>query len=438
LGAPPQSTAGPPSDFLGDRHPIARLIEPLPGRAFATLGGDTAAVLPAVERTILLVATSAPAAVGSTLASFARQRNWRLLTDFVHTGTVPIRWRGDGVILFNSYPSDRDGDLASVRLPCVSVSLAPECRTLPKVEPDQLAIGRLAARHLLERDCREFVWAPFTDDLANHNRLRGFQSFLRLQGIDCHLLPPAYRRLGYAWNDNGREWEQAALALLRGLRGNVGVFAFNDCLGQRIESIAGGTGLLVPDQVAIIGVGNEVIDCESGPVSLTSIDLDLEGMTARALDILDGMMNGRDFTGSVLHPPKGVITRASTTVVRLQDTRIQQAIAYIGTHSADPHLSVASVADKVGISRRQLERDFRSFKGCTVREYIEDMRMQAAARLVLEHPQSKILAVAEAIGIPDPNSFFRKFRKRFGTTPAAFRRQFSSTSEHDVLERHAS
>src|SRR5690606_16558629 len=126
-------------------------------------------------------------------------------------------------ITFTSYASDLSSELADVRLPCVTVSLVPECRAETRVEPDQVAIGRLAARHLLERDCREFIWAPFTDDLANHGRLRGFQAFLRSQGLDCHLLPPAYRRLGYAWNDNGREWEQAAPLLLGGLRGNIGV-----------------------------------------------------------------------------------------------------------------------------------------------------------------------------------------------------------------------
>lgn len=411
---------------------LARDARLEPGRA-----DPVAPVLAPFQRTILLATAAAPAAFLQALAGSARERHWRLVTDLAHTGAVPSRWQGDGMVAFAAYASDPGPTLAATRLPGVTVSLWPDFTGQPRVEPDQAAIGRLAARHLLERECREFVWAPFTDDRANRDRLRGFQAELRAEGYDCHLLPPAYRRIGHAWNDNAREWRQATWDRLSGLREHTGVFAFNDCLSGRVAHLALEAGLAVPGRIAILGVGNDPLDCESGALSLTSIDPDLEGMTVRAADLLEEVMSGRRARELVLHPPKGVVARASTQVDRLHDSRMHQAIAYVATHRADPRLSVASVADNIGISRRQLERDFRNFKGCTVRQYIEEMRMQTAARLVLEQPHAKVLAIADAIGIPDPNRFFRKFRKRFGTTPGAFRRQ-STSPEGDGVAKRAS
>ena len=103
--------------------------------------------------------------------------------------------------------------------------------------------------------------------------------------------------------------------------------------------------------------------------------------------------------------------------------RTEQALEFIAQSYADPNLSVASVAEALAISRRQLERDFRSERGYTVREYIEQTRMKEAARLLLDYPSANVTEVARLVGISAPGNFFRIFRKRFGVTPAGYREQ---------------
>jgi LacI family transcriptional regulator len=376
------------------------------------------------RRNILVAATNPHPGFVQSLVRAVRDRPWTLVSDMLHTGIVPTRWQGDGILAFSTSLLDGFPDLPAPGVPMVTINLWGADGRGSTLQPDHFAIGVMAARHLLERDCRSFIWAPFSEDAANHQRFRGFQAALASEGFDCDTLTPAYRRIGYTWNDNDHEWRQALARRLDAHRQRAGLFAFNDCLARRILAVAMEAHLPVPEQLAIIGVGNDLLDCEASPVPLTCIDPDVDGMTARAVELLhEELERGPAGQTTLKHPPKGIITRESTGLDRLHGSRIHQAIAYITAHSADSSLSVATLAERIGISRRQLERDFRNYKGCTVREYIEDARLQRAARLIIEHPQAKILAIAESIGVTDANGFFRKFRKKFGVTPGAFRRQ---------------
>lgn len=247
---------------------------------------------------------------------------------------------------------------------------------------------------------------------------------LRAHGYECRFLPPAHRRIGQTWHDNDTEWRQAVATLFHSLRQNTGLLAFNDCLAGRVLAAAHDVGVHVPRQLAVIGVGNDVEAHTSSLVDLTSIDVDWEHVARRAVDLLDTLLQGRASPYEpVLIPPRAVITRGSTGVDPWEHSYIRQATAYISEHCSDSRLGVERVAEQVGISRRQLERNFRSLKHCTVRAFIEDTRMLMAARLLVEQPRAKIMVISELIGITDPNSFYRKFRLRFGVTPTAFRRK---------------
>ncbi len=375
-------------------------------------------------RTILVASLNPHPGFIDGIARYAREHDWRLVTDMIHTGVMPARWDGDGILAFASYQSDVAHFIAGAAMPCVTLSLTDACDALPRIQPDQKAIGQLAARHLLERGCSEFVWAPFNDDAQNRERLDGFRHELQLHGCDCHLLPPAHRRIGHAWHDNGAEWLHAVHEWLKSRRGLAGLFAFNDCLAARLAAVARDRSVEIPHDLALVGVGNDLLECETGPVSLSSIDLDIEGLAYRSAEVLCQVLSGRPPAIQLLSvAPRRVVERESTHVRGPESSRIQQAINHVLLHCTDPHLGVAGLAEAVGISRRQLERDFRNLKGCTVRAFIETTRMERASRLLLDHPHTKVLSIAESIGITDPNSFYRKFRKQFGVTPAAFRRQ---------------
>jgi LacI family transcriptional regulator len=297
------------------------------------------------------------------------------------------------------------------------------CSAVPRVQSDNAAIGQLAGQHLAALGCKSFAWAPFIDDVQNWERYKGFQKELRRRGFDCELLPTAHHKIGSVWYDDWSDWRHAVAEQLEKLPKPIGLFAFNDCLAGELAALALEVGLPVPDALSIIGVGNELVECESAPITLTSIDPDLPEMAYQAACLLDDMLAGKPVARDTFEvKPKGVVVRESAAAADNQENaRIGQAIAFISQSFADPNLNVALVADSLGISRRQLERDFRADMGCTIREYIEQARMKAAARLLIHQPEANIDSIASQVGISAPGNFFRIFRKRFGVTPSVYR-----------------
>ncbi|MNR19442.1 HTH-type transcriptional regulator CdhR [compost metagenome] len=80
------------------------------------------------------------------------------------------------------------------------------------------------------------------------------------------------------------------------------------------------------------------------------------------------------------------------------------------------------LARVVGISRRQLDRLFQASQGMTVSAYWTEMRLRHAQWRLLNSSHSLAL-IADEIGVADTSHLARLFRKRFGVSPAAFRRQ---------------
>lgn len=347
----------------------------------------------------------------------------------LHAGMFPRNWKGDGILALITHQSDTIRNIINSGVPCVSVSMADECPLLHSVLPDNFAIGQLAAQHLLEREYRSFAWAPYTADDQNCERLRGFRSTLSEHNYSCQILPPAHKRTGARWRDDWCAWQSTLIGKFKKQPTRTGVFAYNDCVSTEVADAAQKAGLAVPEHIAIIGVGNEPLECESSPITLTSIDPNVEGMTYQAADLLADLMGKEELSTSIRTvrvPPKVIVCRDSSGAAKSDKPRIVRVTYFIEENFSNPSLSVATVAEEIGICRRQLERNFRDAMNCTVREHIEKSRMKEAARLLKENPTSKIASIAELIGISESGNFFRTFKRHYGVTPANFRKACTS------------
>lgn len=396
------------------------------GRSAASTGPSQAHDVE--TRSILLAATSVSPALMRGIVRGARAHRWHLVTDMLHTGAFPRGWKGDGILAVPAYQPDLASYIAATGIPCTSICLTDEYSPGPHAEPDNVAAGRMAARYFLDLAHRTFAWAPFINDRHNRERLSGFESVLREHRRTCVILPPMHRRVGPYWHDDWSVRRATLLRQLKALAKPAAVFAFNDCTAAEIAHACAESGLHVPGEIAILGFGNDPTECESRPVALSSIDPDTEQLAFCATEILAGLLSGRaENRDRLLVAPKGVVARTSTGARAIAHPRIAQALACIADSFPDPMLGVATVAETVGLSRRQLERDFRDAAGCTVRDFIERSRMNEASRLLRDHPKTKISTVAELVGLPEPGSFLRTFRRHFGVTPSEFRHHLAET-----------
>ncbi len=88
---------------------------------------------------------------------------------------------------------------------------------------------------------------------------------------------------------------------------------------------------------------------------------------------------------------------------------------YIGS------LSLAPIAQEVGVHPATLARGFRRAYGCTIGEMQRQLRLDFAARQ-LSLTDLPLATIAQHAGFFDQSHFTNAFRRRFGTTPLRYRR----------------
>lgn len=374
-----------------------------------------------VRRRVLVASLTAPDACLRGIARYARQQGWHLVTDMLFTGTFPRGWKGDGIVALAAYQPDLIRHIQASGAPCVSIAISDEPLSFASVRGDQVAVGRMAAEHLLERAYRNFAWAPFIADQINRDRFLGFETHLVEHGCTCQVLPPMHRRIGGCWHDDWGGYRRALLARLAKLPRPTAVFAANDCVAAEITDACHELDIAVPDEIAVLGVGNDERLCEAASVPISSVALDLEEMAYRAAEALDEIMRGGAVPHALVVSPKRVVTRLSTDNRAVDNSQVARALSYIAEHFPERTLSVAEVVAAIGMSRRHLERSFRAETGCTVHDLIIKRRMQEASRLLRTYPRAKVGDIADLVGFEGRDAFFRTFRRFFGESPKAHR-----------------
>ncbi|HEX5779759.1 MAG TPA: AraC family transcriptional regulator [Xanthobacteraceae bacterium] len=103
------------------------------------------------------------------------------------------------------------------------------------------------------------------------------------------------------------------------------------------------------------------------------------------------------------------------------ERRISDALRHIEA-AADERLSLAMLADTVGMSRYHFLRTFRRIVGMTPHQYVLRMRMQRAAARIRQSEES-ISTIAFDSGFEDLSTFNRRFLQVVGDTPGGFRRR---------------
>lgn len=127
---------------------------------------------------------------------------------------------------------------------------------------------------------------------------------------------------------------------------------------------------------------------------------------------------GTALLSAALRLAHGAVVRPVT--VR-DEARVAAVLRLIDSGSADG-IGLAGMAEAAGLTRHHFLRVFAAVVGVTPHRYLLARRLSAAAAALRAQPD-RVLDVALATGFSDLSEFTRRFRRRFGVPPGAYRRR---------------
>jgi len=295
---------------------------------------------------------------------------------------------------------------------------------IPTVLPSFEAAARLAGEHLITSGYRHFAHIGLKDDKINELDLKGFREVLHDRGMPEPICIEIENQFEFS-REGVIELRRALTEWVSGLPKPVGVLVQLFHAARYLAQIAGELGLRVPHDVGmIVHHGDNPIVSAASPM-LSAIDVDYFQVGYESARMLDRLMAGeRVEPANKYIAPKRVVVRESSDVFLCSEPMVTEAMRYIAEHCRQT-LRVDELADRVGASRRTLERRFEEALGRSVYSEITRLRTDYIKRMLTEtdRPMSDI---ADHCGFSSPSHFTRFFRNEVGQTPSAYRRQVDS------------
>ncbi|KAA0011292.1 GlxA family transcriptional regulator [Billgrantia pellis] len=106
---------------------------------------------------------------------------------------------------------------------------------------------------------------------------------------------------------------------------------------------------------------------------------------------------------------------------KIEDRLVRRSIAVLEQHLGEP-ISMEALAERVGTSRRNLERRFREALGVGPQKFARDLRLRYGLWL-LHYSGKSITEIGERCGFADTAHFSRHFRTAFGMPPSEMRKR---------------
>jgi AraC-like DNA-binding protein len=113
------------------------------------------------------------------------------------------------------------------------------------------------------------------------------------------------------------------------------------------------------------------------------------------------------------------------------DNLMDRIMKCINENLSDPDFNVEKLTEQVGISRAQLHRKMKEITGISAGDFIRNLRLEQAARLIVEN-KINVTQVAYAVGFNNQTHFSTVFKKHYGMTPTEYQsKKLNTHSSHE-------
>jgi LacI family transcriptional regulator len=245
---------------------------------------------------------------------------------------------------------------------------------------DNMKVGRAAAHFLLQRGHRQLGFCGVQNRTVSRERGSAFVAALEEQGLSCERFDYRGDHASLLGWPRTSPAHQQLTDWLVSLPQPVAIFAAHDPLAFLLCELCRKAHLQVPQQVALLGVDDNEVLCETALPPLSSVASPSEMIGFEAARRLDDLMHGRPVEQVWRKlEPRSVTPRASTDVVATNDALVNAALQFI-QHAADRTIGVNDVVAAVPASRRALETRFKEIAGRSILTEIQQAHDFRAGR----------------------------------------------------------
>lgn len=279
---------------------------------------------------------------------------------------------------------------------------------------DSTAAGRMGAEHLLQLGFRHYAYVGYWERcIWDRERGTAFAGTIRGSGSPCRMFNCADGREVAERHRSMEEWLDA-------LPRPCGIMAANDRVAEEVLNACARLGILVPGEMAVLGVDNDQALCENLKPTLSSVVPCGVRVGCRAAEILDRLLrfggSGSEFCRI---PPERIVVRQSTRCAVCNEEKIADALELIRKRACEG-IDVSDVVEAMGVSRRMAERSFRVVANCTILDEIMRVRFEKVYEL-LRRPNCLLGSIADQVGFRTEVALRKAFRLREGCSMRTWR-----------------
>ncbi len=303
---------------------------------------------------------------------------------------------------------------ATIDLPTVFVDYPDPTRSTLRrhafVHDDEKSIASVAAQHLLSSGSRSsFAFVPSrTPTIWSDSRQAAFVAQMN-----------AAQRAVSVFDGEGRDRDTLSQWLLSLPKPTSVLAAFDDRAIDVLEACRR-TGLSVPDDVAVLGIGDDEPLCDAAVPPLSSVAIEFASQGYRAARELHALMlGGRTPRTDIRFGALETTVRSSTISGRRSAALAARALQFI-KENALRGATTRDVVAHLHVSRRLATLRFREAFGQSILESILGHRLKEAKRL-LSRTNLTVTDSAMRCGFNDSASFRATFKRHCGFSPRSFR-----------------
>lgn len=321
-------------------------------------------------------------------------------------------------ILADVFKQDTIDALKATGLPIVATTVLSD-PDITYVEFSPEKIGSTAAEWFLHRRFTNFAFCgaygnTFYDRVGN-----AFSETLRNAGFDC-IMCDREKMSEAALMANPTSVSSYLDEWIPTLPPRTAVCCIHDYRAALVIESCLRLGRAVPEDIAVMGRGNDIAICACSPKTITSIDPNCRAQIHTALHILEEMIEQPDKARrkmEILIPPLGVVERESTNVYPVDPPWLAKTLLLVDDN-IDRRVKLESLAAAAGISQSALQNAIHKTFGMSVNKYILSVKMREAKRLIdLGCYSAK--EIAARTGFSTQSYFTRSYTAYYGRPPSA-------------------